>query len=148
MDELYGSISQVGTSNREIEGEEEEGKKLGPTICERSSKQNGKEEKTGSSKIYSDISRKKGKNSKVKVAYGCDNCGSEFSQWWGRCPKCSVGSVSEREHDMLKVNPKRGAEVSEAAVRTWLRQKPGSVIPKTLADVNMGREQSDWRIQL
>ncbi|KAF3341534.1 DNA repair protein RadA [Carex littledalei] len=143
IDELYGSISQVGTSNREFEGEEDgEGRKLGPTIWERSRKQNEKEEKTGSSKIYSDISRKKGKNSKVKVAYGCDNCDSEFSQWWGRCPKCGVGSVSEREHDMLKVNPKRGAEVSEAAVRTWLRQKPGSVIPKTLADVNMGREHS------
>jgi DNA repair protein RadA/Sms len=149
VDYPFRSISQVGTSDRESEEEEEEeGNKSGRIIWEKSRKLEGKEGKTGSPKISLDIIKRKAKNSKSKAVYQCDSCGSELSQWWGMCPKCGAGPVSLREHDILEVNPKRGAEVSEALVRSWLRQKPSSMVPKTLVDINKGRDQSEWRIQL
>jgi Rubredoxin metal binding domain len=152
MDDLFGSISQVGTSDRESEEEEEEEEveenKSGRIIWEKSRNLKGNEEKTESSKISLGITKKKAKTGKAKVTYQCDSCGAEHSQWWGMCPRCGAGPVSAREHDILEFNPKRGAEVSEAVVRSWLHQKPGSMVPKTLADINKGRNQSEWRLQL
>ncbi|KAJ4748917.1 DNA repair protein RadA [Rhynchospora pubera] len=144
MDQVFGSsIHPLENFRREV-GEEEES---GRSIWVRS-KQKGKEENVETPKFSSSYARRKGKSGKIKVLYGCDNCGIELSQWWGVCPKCGVGSVVERGPDMSDVNPKRGAEVSEAAVRSWLPHKAGSAVPKTLAEVNMGIAQTEWRIPL
>ncbi|KAJ3709025.1 hypothetical protein LUZ61_012730 [Rhynchospora tenuis] len=145
IDEVFGSSNhQVENFSRGVTEEEESGR----SIWVRSAKQKGKEENTETPKFSSSFARRKGKSGKAKILYGCDNCGIELSQWWGVCPKCGVGTVVERGPDMSDVNPKRGAEVSEAAVRSWLPHKAGSAVPKTLAEVNMGRDQTDWRIPL
>lgn len=86
---------------------------------------------------------------KVKVSWVCENCGGTFGQWWGTCPSCqTVASV--KQFIEAEVSRARGAEVSEAAVRSksWLPQKSGTMVPLSLADVNMGRNQSEWRIPL
>ncbi|CAL9195506.1 unnamed protein product [Musa hybrid cultivar] len=86
---------------------------------------------------------------KVKVSWVCENCGGTFGQWWGTCPTCqTVASV--KQFIEAEVSRARGAEVSEAAVRSksWLSPKSGTMVPLSLADVNMGRNQSEWRIPL
>lgn len=99
-----------------------------------------------SSQSWSSIVRRR--TGKVKASWLCDNCGAKYGQWWGTCPSCqTVGSVKKFLEPEL--NRSRGAEVSEAAaVRSWLLQEPSQLTPKSLADVNAGRNQSEWRIPL
>ncbi|XP_065016658.1 uncharacterized protein LOC103991350 isoform X2 [Musa acuminata AAA Group] len=86
---------------------------------------------------------------KVKVSWVCENCGGTFGQWWGTCPTCQTVASVKRFIE-AEVSRARGAEVSEAAVRSksWLSPKSGTMVPLSLADVNMDRNQSEWRIPL
>ncbi|URE15051.1 DNA repair protein [Musa troglodytarum] len=89
----------------------------------------------------------KSKMRKVKISYVCENCGGTFGQWWGSCPTCQT-AASLKSFSEAPVSRARGAEVSEAAVRSksWLSQESETMVPLSLADVNMGRKQSEWRI--
>ncbi|RRT81537.1 hypothetical protein B296_00001545 [Ensete ventricosum] len=89
----------------------------------------------------------KRKMGKVKVSWVCDNCGETFGQWWGTCPSCNV-TCSVKKFIEAEFSRARGAEVSEAAVRSWLPEHSITLVPLSLAEVNKGRNQSDWRIPL
>ncbi|XP_073110786.1 uncharacterized protein [Elaeis guineensis] len=98
-----------------------------------------------SSQSWSSIVRRR--MGKAKASWLCDNCGAKYGQWWGTCPSCqTMGSVKNFLEPEL--NRSRGTEVSEAAVRSWLLQQPSQLTPKSLADVNAGRNESEWRIPL
>lgn len=96
----------------------------------------------------SSIGKKKGKS---KVSFVCSDCGHSESQWWGTCRACNtVGTLTRFVEDDFGGygRRKRGFEVSENAVKSWLPQKAGEAQPMRLADVTRGMNQSDWRIPL
>ncbi|KAH7682003.1 Endopeptidase La protein [Dioscorea alata] len=97
------------------------------------------------SQAWSSMARRK--PGKVKVSWVCENCGVTPGQWWGTCPSCqTLGSV--KQFSESEVSRARGAEVSEAAMRSWLPKKLGNLAPQSLAEVNKGKNQSEWRIPL
>ncbi|KAJ0977441.1 hypothetical protein J5N97_012915 [Dioscorea zingiberensis] len=104
------------------------------------------EDSSGSNlQTWSSMARRK--TGKVKVSWVCENCGATPGQWWGTCPSCQTpGSV--KQFSESEVSRVRGVEVSEALVRSWLPKKPGNLAPQSLAEVNKGRDQSEWRIPL
>ncbi|CAM8948428.1 unnamed protein product [Rhodiola kirilowii] len=96
----------------------------------------------------SSIGKKKGKN---RVSWVCSDCGHSEGQWWGTCRACNiVGTLKQFSEEEYGRNGgrKRGFEVSENAVKSWLPPKPGEGLPIRLADVNRGVNQLDWRIPL
>uniref|UniRef100_A0A7N0ZW17 RecA family profile 1 domain-containing protein n=1 Tax=Kalanchoe fedtschenkoi TaxID=63787 RepID=A0A7N0ZW17_KALFE len=96
----------------------------------------------------SSIGKKKGKN---KVSWVCSDCGHSEGQWWGTCRACdTVGTLKKFSEEVYCGNgaKKRGFEVSENAVKSWLPQKAGQAQPISLADVSRGVNQLDWRIPL
>ncbi|CAM8954276.1 unnamed protein product [Rhodiola kirilowii] len=96
----------------------------------------------------SSIGKKKGKN---RVSWVCSDCGHSEGQWWGTCRACNiVGTMKQFSEEEYGRNGgrKRGFEVSENAVKSWLPPKPGEGLPIRLADVNRGVNQLDWRIPL
>lgn len=96
----------------------------------------------------SSIGKKKGKS---KVSYVCSDCGHSESQWWGTCRACNtVGTLTifSEEDSGGNGRKKRGFEVSENVVKSWLPQKASEVQPVRLTDVNRGINQLDWRIPL
>lgn len=89
----------------------------------------------------------KRRNWKTRVSWVCESCGATTGQWWGSCPSCHLmGTV--KQFSESEVSKARGAEVSEAAVRSWLLQKPGDLVPQSLKEVNKGRKNSEWRLPL
>ncbi|XP_072998824.1 uncharacterized protein [Typha latifolia] len=99
----------------------------------------------GSKKTCSSIVRRR--TGKMKLSFVCENCGASFGQWWGTCRSChTTGSVKEFLEP--EVNKARGVDVSEAAVRSWLPQQQGRLVPMSLVDINKDRDQSEWRIRL
>lgn len=90
----------------------------------------------------------KRKAGKTRVSWVCENCGATTGQWWGTCPSCHLMGTMKQFLESSEVSKVRGAEVSEAAVRSWLPQKAGDLVPQSLKEVNKGRKQSEWRIPL
>ncbi|KAG1335335.1 DNA repair protein RadA [Cocos nucifera] len=88
-----------------------------------------------SSQSWSSIVRRR--TGKVKASWLCDNCGAKYGQWWGTCSSCqTMGSVKKFLEPEL--NRCRGAEVSEAAVRSGhfgmevARVLGGGIVPGSL----------------
>ncbi|ONK80749.1 uncharacterized protein A4U43_C01F21290 [Asparagus officinalis] len=90
----------------------------------------------------------KRKKEKTRISWVCENCGATTGQWWGTCPSCHLMGTVKQFSESSEVTKGRGAEVSEAAVRSWLPQKAGELVPQSLKEVNKERKQSEWRIPL
>ncbi|WOL09300.1 hypothetical protein Cni_G18053 [Canna indica] len=101
-------------------------------------------EKNEATLRYSAVRRKP---EKVKNSWVCENCGNVYGQWWGSCRSChTAGSI--KKFSESEVSRARGAEISDAMVRSWLPEQSRTLAPLSLVDVNMGRDQSQWRIPL
>ncbi|KAJ6793912.1 Uncharacterized protein M6B38_233000 [Iris pallida] len=88
------------------------------------------------------------KAGKERVSWVCGQCGATSGQWWGTCPACQKVGTVKRFAEAAEVGGSRGAEVSEEKVRLWLPQRAGGAVPQSLEEVNKGRNQTEWRIQL
>ncbi|KAJ3683644.1 hypothetical protein LUZ60_013871 [Juncus effusus] len=157
FDKFVGSFSSIGEfptqakRNGSEREEEREGEQTGRKIWEKRHKsRNNRAETPQKTNSWSNSVIRKPKGAKTRVSYVCDSCGANFSQWWGTCRSCgtigSIKSFTESGPELSEV--KRGAELSEAVVRSWLPQKAGTLVPKSLTEINKGRDQSEWRIPL
>lgn len=88
------------------------------------------------------------KTGRSRVSWVCENCGATTGQWWGSCPTCHLLGTVKQFSESSEVSKARGAEVSEAAVRSWFPQNVRDVVPQSLKEVNKARKQSEWRIPL